>query len=71
MPNFADLVTKLMTDPTFAANFHNKASRPNALMSIGIDPNTPGLQAELNNINYTALDNLRNILDPNTVHFLN
>jgi hypothetical protein len=74
MAHFGDLVTKLMTDHTFADQFHdkkNKHARDAALKSIGIDPDHPGLRDALDNVNYDAIHKLKMVLEPATVRPFN
>jgi hypothetical protein len=71
MAHFEDLVTKLMKDPTFAHQFHNKATRAKALKSIGINPNHPGLKNALDKIDYDAIHKLKMVLEPATVRPFN
>lgn len=71
MAHFEDLVTKLMKDHAFADQFHNKSTRANALKSIGMDPNHPGLNDALDKIDYDAIHNLKKVLEPATVRPFN
>jgi hypothetical protein len=64
MASFEALVTKLLTDPDFAKAFLDKATRANALDSIGINSAHPGLLAALDQINYASISNVRQIMDP-------
>jgi len=71
MAHFEDLVTKLMKNHAFADQFHNKSTRANALKSIGLDPDHPGLKDALDKIDYDAIDKLKKVLEPATVRPFN
>jgi hypothetical protein len=71
MAHFEDLVMKLMKDPTFADQFHNKGTRANALKSIGINPDHPGLKDALDKVDYDAIHKLKMVLEPATVRPFN
>jgi len=64
MGSFEDLVAKLLTDPSFAQEFHNKSTRVKALDKIGINSGYPGLLDALNKIDYGAISNVREMMDP-------
>jgi hypothetical protein len=64
MASFEELVTKLLTDPAFAKEFYNKDTRAKALDKIGINSGYPGLLAALDKIDYAAISNVRQIMDP-------
>jgi hypothetical protein len=47
MSNFEELVIKILKDSTFADQFHDPQKRADALRSIGINPDHPGLKDAL------------------------
>ena len=71
MAHFEDLVMKLMNDHAFADQFHNKNTRANALKSIGMNPDHPGLKDALDNVDYDAIHKLKLVLEPATVRPFN
>jgi hypothetical protein len=64
MGNFQDLVTKLLTDPAFAQKFYNETTRAQALDSMGFKSGHPGLLDALKKINYDAISDVHQIMDP-------
>ncbi|MGA8568701.1 MAG: hypothetical protein WB580_13000 [Candidatus Binataceae bacterium] len=68
MSNFEELVIKILKDSTFADQFHDPQKRADALRTIGINPDHPGLEDALDMIDYRPLKKVRDILDPANTH---
>lgn len=64
MASFEALVMKLLTEPKFAQKFLDKNTRAQALDEVGINSTDQGLLVALDKIDYKAISNVRQILDP-------